>query len=546
MIQEIKDEIIEGSPRYNVTDNEDGTKNIELANNVLQAGTPLNKATLENLQGDLYTVDRYNAISPIVSEETDLMHPLESTTYMWESDSLTKTHCYSKDSVFGDAVIETSGTYSTTYLPRYSLTEKTSSYWRSASGGEQWWKITFKKPIQIHNIYVNNTSDCVIQGRVDTNSEWVNLTDILSGANAEYVLQNQNKYLEYRVYWENITTSYCYLYRFNILSLYVPRYILESNIPLSSYEEGKIANVCFESKINVASNYIEEEFTSPVQPVFTSDTVQNEYGNWEVKSGKLDSTTYSAFDSSSSTYKQLGELGTNETSYIQIGNQATCGENTWAIRPTTINVTYSRATLEGIMGFDYKEKRWVLLSSTSHSSEAAISTATYTFTDTRYFSAFRLVVSRKSSSYDEAYIYDFKISSGYIRYGIAIPDEEKMFQNLYLKFGALTPQKINDVLHSGINYQLIYKNGKWVKSESNTLVEKRELYSYYREELKGVAKYILLKATSGTSLYMAFPGDSSLSLSSSNYTVSLSDDGSYTIYAYSGTNLTGYTCLIFY
>ena len=53
MIQEIKDEIIEGSPKYNITDNADGTKNIELANEIIQEGTPLNKSFFENFKSDI-------------------------------------------------------------------------------------------------------------------------------------------------------------------------------------------------------------------------------------------------------------------------------------------------------------------------------------------------------------------------------------------------------------------------------------------------------------------------------------------------------------
>lgn len=43
MRQDILDEIIEGEPRYNVSDNPDGTKKIELANDVIERGTPINR-----------------------------------------------------------------------------------------------------------------------------------------------------------------------------------------------------------------------------------------------------------------------------------------------------------------------------------------------------------------------------------------------------------------------------------------------------------------------------------------------------------------------
>ena len=44
-----QDEILEGSPKYNITDNADGTKNIELANTVIQEGSALNKVIFDKV-----------------------------------------------------------------------------------------------------------------------------------------------------------------------------------------------------------------------------------------------------------------------------------------------------------------------------------------------------------------------------------------------------------------------------------------------------------------------------------------------------------------
>lgn len=70
MIQEFKDEILDTSgqldnkPRYRIRDN-NGTViydnvTLEVATPVVQEGMNINKAKVENLQGDLYTQDRYN------------------------------------------------------------------------------------------------------------------------------------------------------------------------------------------------------------------------------------------------------------------------------------------------------------------------------------------------------------------------------------------------------------------------------------------------------------------------------------------------------
>lgn len=63
MRQNILDEVIDGEPRYNVINNSDGTKRIELANYIIEPGTPINRALFRNLQGDIYTQDRYNSLS---------------------------------------------------------------------------------------------------------------------------------------------------------------------------------------------------------------------------------------------------------------------------------------------------------------------------------------------------------------------------------------------------------------------------------------------------------------------------------------------------
>ena len=75
MYQEIKDEILDPSlqpdanPRYTIKDNAGVVINdnvqIDMKTPIVQNPTPLNKVTLGNIQGDLYTQDRYN--TPVYS-----------------------------------------------------------------------------------------------------------------------------------------------------------------------------------------------------------------------------------------------------------------------------------------------------------------------------------------------------------------------------------------------------------------------------------------------------------------------------------------------
>lgn len=88
MIQEFKDEILDTSgqpdnkPRYRIRDN-NGTIlydniTLEVATPVTQEGMNINKAKVENLQGDLYTQDRYNIPS---YSETGMSLDLPLTSY---------------------------------------------------------------------------------------------------------------------------------------------------------------------------------------------------------------------------------------------------------------------------------------------------------------------------------------------------------------------------------------------------------------------------------------------------------------------------------
>lgn len=64
MLQDIKDEILSGEPRYTIQDNDGRVINdnvqITLKTTVTQDGTPINKVLFQNLQGDLYTEERYS------------------------------------------------------------------------------------------------------------------------------------------------------------------------------------------------------------------------------------------------------------------------------------------------------------------------------------------------------------------------------------------------------------------------------------------------------------------------------------------------------
>lgn len=68
---DVKDEILEGEPRYNILDN-NGTPiqnnvQINLATPVLQPGTPINKGLFDSIKNDISLTDKYNLPDSITS-----------------------------------------------------------------------------------------------------------------------------------------------------------------------------------------------------------------------------------------------------------------------------------------------------------------------------------------------------------------------------------------------------------------------------------------------------------------------------------------------
>lgn len=79
------DEILDGDPKFNITDNADGTKNIELATEVIQEGTELSKAGMNRLNAVLgynetsYTQSRIDGwiplnLSPSIGATNEIHH----------------------------------------------------------------------------------------------------------------------------------------------------------------------------------------------------------------------------------------------------------------------------------------------------------------------------------------------------------------------------------------------------------------------------------------------------------------------------------------
>ena len=107
------DEIINGTPKYNITPNGDGTNGIELANEVTQQGTPLNKAVLDKIDNVL------SYLTPLVEKKT-IVEEIPFTKSRLLCSTINQTFGYNSDVNFIDGKMEQYG-QRVESIPSYNL-----------------------------------------------------------------------------------------------------------------------------------------------------------------------------------------------------------------------------------------------------------------------------------------------------------------------------------------------------------------------------------------------------------------------------------------
>ena len=275
MLQDIKDEILESSPSYTIRDKNGNVTqddiDIALKTPVIQEGTPINRALFRNLQGDLYTQDRYNKVN--------IAHEYQEVDYITDkilSEDYHQGDCIPKSWALSSGVESGSGT--TQYI---ADTGEVLSYYRSSSststapnmvdGDENTAanlymynstnKITidFGKLIKVTKFkikipYVNSSSgDVAFVGSLDGNT-WVDLYINIPVNNTttltEFEISNPAYYKHYGVRAYSGTGNYTVtISELQIVEYYdnpvfaIHKYIANLNLPLTSYENGKIVNI---------------------------------------------------------------------------------------------------------------------------------------------------------------------------------------------------------------------------------------------------------------------------------------------------------------
>ena len=283
MLQDIKDEILSGDPRYTIRDSSGNVLNdnvdISLKTPITQEGTPVNRALFRNLQGDLYTQDRYN-ITTVTQEflPVDYMteHIYSETTK--QEDFLPKTwtsggtmtlpsgesgEYFYSDTSSGRFIVMGDNSYAIYSSIKSAFDGSTSTMCRY-DGSTLHAFIVLPKPTRIKKIKLamggsggrTNFSSCTIYGSLDGKSYTLlrsisyneykaNGYDALS----EWTLSTLGYYKYYKasVYTGDSTWD-AYLSEFQVSEYddtqwgdYFYNHTLD--LPLTSYEKGKIVNI---------------------------------------------------------------------------------------------------------------------------------------------------------------------------------------------------------------------------------------------------------------------------------------------------------------
>ena len=294
MLQDIKDEVLAGEPLY-VIEGSDGTvlqDNVKITRKtpVVEEATELNRATLANLQGDLYTQDRYNV--PNISYE--LMG-----IGLVEGDIIPKTWVKETDTKYNaeEITLRSSSTPSETYALNKACDGDEGSYFSGANDiSEDFCRIRFDEPKKITKMHVNIKStnymnsdyqSVKIQGSKDLSS-WIDLYNVPLSSNMIYsedvVLQNVDYYKYYRIF-ATLNYNSLKVAEWGVVEYEgeIYDYVFNLDLPLTSYESGKIVNI-------EESNF--EGITSFENPYININNLGAKQINGTIESGKKYTLTY--------------------------------------------------------------------------------------------------------------------------------------------------------------------------------------------------------------------------------------------------------------
>ena len=323
-----------GAIRYGVYDTNGNLiryEYIKREDEPIEEGTPINRGLFSNIQGDLYTQDRYN-IPTVTYEEIEgefdsVQGNIIPTT--WEEE-ITPGIKYKSSN---GCILSSSGRYTTSDSVKLVCDGDYGTNFR-INGTEGWVKVEFPEPQRIASIRIristaaNGFEQLKIEGSND-DENWnilystTSTTYVDGGNETQSLNNNKNYYKYYRIIVKRTSSSLITFYAFESYSYEIPRIAPVNNLtlPLSSYEVGKIVNIeqapyeeAISGKIymninNLGVKLIVPAMVSGRRYSLVYDGVQWKFDyNYEVLNGNIITGTYTG-NSTSANASQTIELG---------------------------------------------------------------------------------------------------------------------------------------------------------------------------------------------------------------------------------------------
>lgn len=456
---EIKDRVPKYPNRKKIT-KENGQveyATVEYADEPTEKGTPINKALLDEILGNLYSSDRYNEISynEVIGEAKN-----------YTNGNYIADFTYDKLQVLG------SGTFS--YATGFFNS-------KTANGVKNGFLIKFRHEVKINTINLNgnqstsNTSNpmnFIIQVSKDSKT-WTNIhtnsTEILYTTNGTNVTINSSDYCRYiRVILTHRAESALLYFKITNCQYKETSYRYSSKIPLLAYEKNKILKVQGGRILRNKASYTDSTVSSNLSPLFTNSYNQfsSDYQRlWKISAwGDNDDDTLiakSAFDGDTTTY-----IGDDRGFGAQI-ESVPMGDASFAIKPTKILVNAYIYT--DLMLYGRKlDGTWDTLKTWPHSKGTTVS-ETITLSGNTFYTAFKL---RTYIFGDDTYpkLYEFRIVAGTIRTGILEDKYTESVNNAYINVNDLGDKKVLEPLSYGSLYDLMYNGEGWAKVQSTSVL----------------------------------------------------------------------------
>lgn len=470
MIQDIKDRVpvnvlSNNAIRYGIYDEQGNFlryEYIKREDEPIEIGTPVNRALFSNMQGDLYTADRYNI--PKVKKESLGTKEIVKTDNLfyqnWEHVSN-----YTEYEANNGMKLYATSTNSEQDTPDLAFDTVRNTYWHIDYNGSstQELKVTFPNPVKILKMRLTANTDASTP-RITSikifgekqDSETVELFDVYSAFGAEpnnsvITLNNQDNYISYTLQLKGTPSYGMDVAEWSVLeySSYeeVIEYINTLSLPLTSYETGKVLN------LECASNYYGEKEVTKSGNIFPTEWTANEtYDIFTADGYTLFASShvsgqypYYVSDNNSNTYWRPLE---GITHYIEM----VCPKPT-KISKMRINPGVSVTWCKSLKILGKKEgDEWVLLGNGGFTSDQEV-----TLTNLDYYIRYRVVYTMNSES-DNISFYRWETTE-YIE--VEENPELTKLENPYININNLGAKQINGTIVAGEKYNLIYNGESW-------------------------------------------------------------------------------------